>query len=304
MNYVVLTQQSLLGADIPMTGQVIPDNWKEVETPDMGRGIMIDISPLGYALLRWSRQHFSTWEDQFAALWRVYAQSFSFSDLRQTLNRHRVIIPRFVDREGLKRETDSLLRTPALQRVWLEWIVGQAALSRDGIRAVLSRWERMGNPRLEMFAPYAHHVLRCLLALVAAVNHRLLKWDPTHMIDLQYLYYLPFCMVLASDDRVHKTLAPALMRDDQSFVVAPILKKDLARVAAFWLGLDEAARMRMEFALGGYPPPAKDSIVWELWRKHMKEWTGPGNFAVKLAEDERDRAIAEARALFAAAGAV
>lgn len=51
-------------------------------------------------------------------------------------------------------------------------------------------------------------------------------------------------------------------------------------MAEFRLSLDHPARMRMEYTLGGHPPPAKDSIIWELWRKHMKEWTGPGNFAI------------------------
>lgn len=303
MDYLTLGQQSLRGAAIPQTGQIVPDNWKEAEIPGMGRGIMIDSSPLSYAMLRWSEGRFLEVEDAFAKRWRQQAQSVSFSEFRHNLLRHHVIIPRCTDRDQLRQVVDTLLTTPALQPVWFEWVLGQVAESGEEVHFVQARWRRAGDPFLSQFAPYAAHIVKCQIALAAAVQHNLLKWAPTHLIDVQYLYYLPFCMVLVSDDRVHKLLAPVLMRDDQTFVVAPEFKRDLARIVQFWTGLEPAARRRMEYALGVYPPPAKGSIALGLWKKHMKEWSGSGgNLAIKLSEEEKALAIHEATALFKEAG--
>jgi hypothetical protein len=49
-------------------------------------------------------------------------------------------------------------------------------------------------------------------------------------VDIAYLYYLPFCMVFASSDNLHKRVVPLFLRPDQSFVEGPDLKADLKKI--------------------------------------------------------------------------
>ncbi len=126
-----------------------------------------------------------------------------------------------------------------------------------------------------------------------------MKWNPTNWVDLQYLYYLPFCMVFASEDRLHRLLAPLLIRANQDFVTGFELKADLRRIADEHDALDEGQRRRRAFALGSYPVPAENSVIHRLWRKHCVPWRpGAGNRAIRLSDEEATLAIDEARQLF------
>jgi hypothetical protein len=47
-------------------------------------------------------------------------------------------------------------------------------------------------------------------------------------LDAHYLFYLPFCHVFASFDRLHRLLAPLFLRPDQRFLSGDDLKRELA----------------------------------------------------------------------------
>lgn len=293
--YLVLARADLLGGQVPMTGQIIPDNWTR-----SGSGVVIDLSPLNEAILRWSDGVFSETEGQLSALWRNLSRSLSISTLGDHLRQARVILPRPDDEGQIIRVADQLLGTLALQDVWLEWALQQFVpdpSDRDRARA---RWATSPRAFLADYAPYAAHCLRCLLGLVIAERHRVLADRATHTVDLQYLYYLPFCHVLASDDRVHRLLGPQLLRPDQSFVTGQDLKAGLRAVADEWDRLDEGERSRRSYALGSYPPPVDPPVLYELWRRHMREWDGArpsGNLAGAITQKEAGLAMAEARRL-------
>jgi hypothetical protein len=94
------------------------------------------------------------------------------------------------------------------------------------------------------------------------------------MIDLQYLYYLPFCQVFVSDDRVHKMLATGLMRRNQIFVLGRALKADIERIMGERDGLAQDDPRRQEYTYGGFPPQPEGSIVQLAWDRCM----APGGF--------------------------
>ena len=50
------------------------------------------------------------------------------------------------------------------------------------------------------------------------VGANVLSERPTNRLDLEYLLYLPFCDILVSEDRLHRQLAPRLLRADQQFM--------------------------------------------------------------------------------------
>ena len=66
----LLVVQSLIGNDIPMTGQVLAQGGVEIDHPQMGRGFMIDLTWWNEAILRWRRGEFNDVERQYAELGR------------------------------------------------------------------------------------------------------------------------------------------------------------------------------------------------------------------------------------------
>ncbi len=297
MNWRVLCIQALLGANVPMTGQIVPDNW--TTTPD-GQGVMIDLSPMNEAIRRWQRAAFATWEGEYSTRWRTETASLSFGSLEGVLRQNAFIIPPPPSPDALMVVVDEVLATPAAQELLLTWIVGQVRPSAVEKEHIASRWNQGSDRRLVTFAPYAHHCMRALVALIAAVRHKMLRWESTLYLDLQYLFYLPFCNVLFSEDRSHRTLAPGLLRADQAFARLEPLKADLRRLSDIAEKLTPDEARRRSFSHNSYPVPAANSIVWGLWRRYCSPWSPRMvNVASQLPPEEKALAIAEASALFA-----
>src|SRR6202521_2984475 len=77
-------------------------------------------------------------------------------------------------------------------------------------KEVIRRWKSAGGPPLCEFAPYAAHVFKVDMFFVVALAAGLIP-RPTrssNRVDIAYLYYVPFCMVFVSGDKLHRMTAP------------------------------------------------------------------------------------------------
>ena len=151
----------------------------------------------------------------------------------------------------------------------LDWLGVPEALRRG----ILDRWNQMEHPSLEAYAPYAAFVLRVEVffgfALAAA---RLSAQRPSNLVDIAYLFYLPFCMLFVSSDRLHQATAPLLIREDQSFVWGPELKAALRDINSHFSHLPEAEKRRGVMALGQSLPQGAPSLLTGLWDRHLPRW--------------------------------
>ena len=96
---------------------------------------------------------------------------------------------------------------------------------------------------------------------------------PSNKIDIAYLYYLPFCMVFTSRDKLHQKTAPLFLDDDQVFVHGDDLKVDLAKLDAHYSLLSDEEKLRGVMSFAHYPPIDGDFLVSRLWDRLMKpEW--------------------------------
>ena len=74
---------------------------------------------------------------------------------------------------------------------------------------ITQRWKSLGAPNLCDFAPYAAYLLSVDLLFYFGLAANLISSQrPSNKIDIAYLYYLPFCMVFASNDNLHARTAP------------------------------------------------------------------------------------------------
>jgi len=227
-DYRKLCQASLHGERISMEGRPVIDDFTEVQEPNGSTSVLIEPGEGNRAILRWASAEFGPQERWLAAEMRRSAQSFSLDALRGRLRAHRVLLPRPKEVGDLRSIADELLATAALKVPLVDWLAEQLALAAPVHHTVVTGWQK-SDATLSRAAPYACHCIRVLLMLLVGMTHKLLSARPTNRIDAEYLFYLPFCSVFVSDDKLHRQLTPALLRDDQRFAAFRDFRDELAR---------------------------------------------------------------------------
>lgn len=304
VDYMSACHSSLRGAVVAMDGRIAPQNMKVVPDKKGGYGALIEPAPLNEAIMRWAGGEFQEFERMIAEYWRQVTRSFDQDSFVRQLEKYRVILPTSSSPDELAKKIDYLLGKSSLQNVWLEWMIEQLGTGAIDEKAVRMRW-KMARPRsLQRFAPYAAYCLRVHLLLLVFTRNKVVKWLPTNLLDVQYLYYAPFCQVFSSNDNLHQVMAPHVLRGDQMFISGTALKSDLRRLADRRDALDEEELAAERFALGDYPPPQSESLVYQAWQRYMRPWNpSMVNRASRLPVEAQKRAIDRAKQMFAGAEA-
>lgn len=93
---------------------------------------------------------------------------------------------------------------------------------------------------------------------------------PSNAADIAYLYYLPFCMVFTSTDKLHAKTVPLFLRSDQVFLPGMELKADLQRLDEYFSAQPTEVLDRgvMHFE----PPFDGDYLTTKLWKQFPPGW--------------------------------
>lgn len=146
-------------------------------------------------------------------------------------------------------------------------------IPREMATTVLDRWESAGCPDVANFAPYFRHIYGVELFFYLARSANLISGRRTNKVDIAYLYYLPFCMVFVSNDKLHRDTTPLFLQRHQTFVWGWDLKEDLARLDEYYSELPEEIKQRGLYHFAALPPGDREFLVTKLWDKHMrKDW--------------------------------
>jgi len=138
---------------------------------------------------------------------------------------------------------------------------------------IVKRWKAAGGPALPEFAPYAAHVLCVDLFFQLALGADLIsRRRASNKVDIAYLYYLPFCMVFVSNDKLHAKTAPLFMNEDQTFVKGDELKIDLGRLDEYYAALPAEVRERGVISFAAYPPLDGNYLTSGLWDRFLPGW--------------------------------
>jgi hypothetical protein len=230
-------------------------------------GMIISPSPEEEAFQRWQQGEFEDVERDYAKTWRDDLSKVDFEAVyqafRQTVERGKK--PKtFVE---VKLIVDLILADRQHEDI-LELGLALLGVSEQAQREVFSRWIAAGKPAIRDYLPYFNHVVTVDLFFYTAMGCDLLKKN--HRVDIAYLYYLPFCNVFVSSDRVHEDVVPLFLRDDQTFVKGTDLKADLARIQQHWAALPQEIKDRGTFEFCEHPPA--DGPVTRLWDKYLPRW--------------------------------
>jgi hypothetical protein len=271
VHHVDIWLNDLIAGNTPeMCGKAIVGGGQVVTDESGKKGIFYDEPPEQEAFRRWQKGDFEEFERLLAERWRAsiddidldaFAKDFRTSMARidnPTLERVCVLADHICEGRGGNRRSSLLAMIASLQ------IPGH-------LRPIIfKRWKAKGGPAIETFAPFAAWCFRVNMIADFAIAYGLVKkpMEVKNRIDLQYLYYLPFCDVFTSHDVFHRTLAPYLVRTDQTFVLGDDLKRDLKKIDDRFAALPDDVKRKGRLNYAAYPPRDPELLTYQLWDKH------------------------------------
>ncbi len=271
-HHIPLCTANLLGRSMPMMTGQIPLSGGRLVNSDGKTGAVFELSPEAEAFSRWQKQEFLEVERLFAKAWRGELLPFDSKTVLKEVRELDIKIESCKSLEQAKQLAESVInrRSRPIERMKMALISLNVP---EGLRErIVRKWLLNDNPPLVKYAPYAAYVLTVVLFFKIAIAANLISNErPSNRTDIAYLFYLPFCMMFVSSDRLHERCAPLFMRGNQGFVWGPELKNGLRELNTHYLALPEANRDRGVLTFGD-PAEIGDRIVVRLWDEFIPKW--------------------------------
>ena len=261
--YIQLLLANLQGHYVTMDGRPIVA-FDTVAQIDNGQtGALIDESSFCDMIHRWQQDKFTEKDMALAKMWQdIKSRCHKMADnYIPLLNSYHIIFPSCTNVIDMKREVDKLLRNPNIQSTFLAMLLHYQGVDSKRKEIIKYRIKQQPYP-LQLASPYAFYCITVFAFFLASRKHNLLaRKKPDDQIDLEYLFYLPFCKVFSSNDNLHKLLVPCLINSNQVFVTGSDLKKGIHEV-------DTPPIYKETMNAMGSPIPrmAENSLIRSIWK--------------------------------------
>lgn len=274
VHYRNLISGELMGQGVvEMTGRPIVAGGRTVELEGK-KGVIFQESPEIEATRRWEKKEFLQIERGIAKGWRQELASLQAVDVA-SFEKFFELLGKPKTFEDLKKKVDMVI-DEMNNETFLSLGLELMGMNLEGRTRIIERWKQSGSKPIREFAPYFSYVFSIDLFFHIGTASNLFNSFPhaqTHKIDMAYLYYLPFCHIFTSSDKIHITLAPIFMRSDQTFISGNDLKADFAKLDTYYDALPEEVKNRGSMVFAPCPPDDASFLTTQLWDKYMsKTW--------------------------------
>lgn len=272
-------------------GRVMLAGGKHVQLGEK-KGVIFEHSPEAEAVSRWGKREFLELDRNIARQWRRSLTSIDLGAMAEDTLRAL----------GHWRNPKSLqdARTMAdtiVDNMDPEWLIrfGLKLLGAPGaVEYAVSNWTEKRRPLLRAHLPYFVFMLTINIFFCLVLPTQLLsKVKPSHMVDLAYLYYLPFCSVFTSKDNFHADIVPLFLSPEQTFVNGTELKEDLKRLVVHYEALPEAVLKTGLIHFAAFPPDDTGFLITRLWDKHRPGWRGARDMPKPASDPAEEKRIIE-----------
>ncbi|MEN7536119.1 hypothetical protein [Aurantiacibacter flavus] len=299
-----LIDQEILGNPVEMRGVPIVGGAQTVTTSTGEKGVFFDESPEEKALRRWQEGAFDEDEHAHASVYRKNAKSI---DLQAFIRATKAVRPKgemlASSLSELLGVVDLFLDDPGSQYRTLSTALDMFDQPESSKRHVKKHWAAYGRPPIRYFLPYTYHCMRVFKLFGLGVGLGLISQRPTNVIDLQYLYYLPFCMVFTSADNLHHDLAPLFLKDEQWYVKSDDMQAALRELVAYYADHRAELKATGMMGFGRYPPLSQETVIHQIYDDLMPRWRKDALVPKKkISAEESDRIMKELRPIMEAIG--
>jgi len=284
---------SLLGERVSMDGRILLPGGSVRITKSGKKGVVFERIPEERQLNRWKSGNFDSEEEEIAAQWRTASNVIDLESVQMNFAKKFKSVIRVDSLASLDSFVNDYFGRPSLQTDFLPQLIEEYKIPQVLASKIFLRYERAEQPPLNTFAPYAYYCLHIKTFFLLALIYNLVSTRKTNVIDLEYLYYLPFCMAFSSSDKFHQTLVPYFIRDGQRFVHGIDLKADLTQLAHDW-NVDFHKDMKAwDTKYGHGPPENTNSVVYRLWRELFPRWKPGAISDSSKSEPRKDKRLSE-----------
>lgn len=288
-NHRTICLASLLGEKIEMRGVPVVSGGVQLETEKGEKGIFVDEPPEWKLVRKWQEGKYTLVDRVISGVWRNISKEFDMEAYVREFKKANSDLPKADNFIDMYKAIHNITMDAGSQEFYLNFLMNEFNVSQRYRAYITARWQRRTNSMLCDFAPYAFYCLNVSLIFHFGLANGLITPKRTNPIDLEYLYYLPFCMAFVSGDKFQADLSKLLLKQDQDFIDRDVLKADLRWLKEERDGLDKAEREKRFYDYGPYPPQHNTaSITYKLWKKHMKPWK-PGSGNLRLSEEQKKR---------------
>ncbi|WP_271605536.1 hypothetical protein [Bradyrhizobium sp. CCBAU 11434] len=277
-----IATQDLLGNHMPLDGRIPRSGGRPVP-----KGVVYDLGPEERAFNRWQKGEFFEVEKVAAAAWR---KSLSELDLNKVASELRSVGIDGKSCNSLDQARDMALAVVshhANAMSVLALAVTFLHVPQHLHRPIIEAWRRDGKRPLNVYAPYAAHVVAVEVFFQFALAAHLIDSNrPSNRTDIAYLFYLPFSTLFISSDKLHRRTASLFMRGNQEFVWGIDLKASLKAVNSHFLTFPEEVKEQGVMSFADAPPDG--NIVADLWDRHLRPGIRNEKKEPRDANPERD----------------
>ena len=261
---------NLLGYEIPMTGQIPLDTGRLVSLNGK-LGVISEGSPVSVAFSRWQDYDFDFVERQFARQWRNQLSKVNFKVMPEILSSWKSFNQPLKTLEQAKVLALSFIESTEKPFLRIEIYFELLQIPNNFKTHIRERWVSKGYPSIAVFAPYTAFVLSVIIYFLLAIRVGLISSNRVSTLtDIAYLFYLPFCMLFVSSDRLHRKVAPFFLRNDQEYVWGPDLKASLKEINLYYSLFPNDQKELGILSLAPTPPQHITTLVSALWSRHMR----------------------------------
>jgi hypothetical protein len=266
--HMELCAQDLLGNRVPMTGQIPIAGMRQV-VRDGKEAAIAEVSKEAEAFHRWQKGAFFEVERRHAREWRLQVENTDLSAIEKAMKLIGINSKTCKSLDAALALADAVVAGLSKTSSRFDSMMEVLEVPLQLRAHIKERWKHLHKPPLKSFAPYATHVLRVELFFRAALGANLVASTRTsHKVDMAYLFYLPFCTLFASSDRLHRQCAPLFMRSNQEFVWGLDLKADLGSLNSHFSALQEEVRQQGIHKFANRLPEESQGLIRKLFEKH------------------------------------
>jgi hypothetical protein len=268
--HVDLCIEDLLGNNIPLSWRIPLANGRTIQTENK-KGVVFRLAPETDAFMRWQKREFLDIERLFAKTWRRLLMSPSRDDADHVLSTVGISVENCKTLQEARTIAEKAISSGELVFEKMKFAVRLFNIDRKAKREILRRWCAKGNTSIASYAPYTAFVMKIeLFFLISLATNQISCERASNRTDVGYLYYLPFCHVFVSSDKLHRRCAPLFIRHDQDFVWGEDLKGDLNRLNDYYSRLPQDEKDKGIMSFAPRPPKSEDFLVTRLWDAHLR----------------------------------
>jgi hypothetical protein len=268
-HFSVLIEEELLGNISMPFYSCIVDTGELLKAPNGEKVIKIHPSLEADALNRWKEGNFTEVDRLISKFWREQTTRPNILiDLQKYLSSETPEFKILKTQQDILYLINSTFENQELLSSLLDMVIKEFGISQSSASKIFYRWEISVDKNLRKFAPYSFFCLTVKILFNICLQNNIIGTKPTNLLDLEYIYYLPFCKVFISDDIFHKKLVPYLLTSEQLFFSGKEIKEDLTKIEQIKLTLSDIDLKRAH----SQPPRKEELLIYKIWNRMFLDW--------------------------------